>query len=1092
MEGPQKQGPARSDGRVGGRGLSGEDHDEFKQREKDAYDFFGEEGVSFECWTDGQVRRILASRSAFSFFCMRVICSCRSGRVGAPSTALFPIPVPYLRVWSMARGRGSKQRKAQAIQKLLNMAVMALNFEYLRCPLSVVALLRRPPSSHHHRVYERLRWFVKACATTGRISYLGCGRKSFQFGARINELVAALTKIGAVTSSPYGRVEPLGHVPLKNEIAEELMPYRSLEPSRLRLTGRGLWRCDDYLGDLLWLVSKEPRVNCFDIRPPRHLVPDVKKEKKEKVFELCRVWDNQQLLTLCPAELVPPDLRLASRVFNNYKNESTDRQIGDRRGQNFREGVLHGQSRLLPSGTTLLQICPQRFRQMLIGAVTDRRDFYHQFAVTFERASTNYLYPFFRAGDCQDFTAYAALVEGWGKSRNRRMKREAEGDFLAVDRPSLLLDDDMMVAPCFSSLFQGDHLGVEIATEAHSGLLLAHGLLGPKSRLQAGVCLQDDRCVQGLYIDDFFSISKEEGSMWRNSGERALSSEAFCLAKEIYQKEGIVGSDDKDIYESDCFKVVGAEIDSRAELVDGGLVSCGLPAEKRLALAMVAAISAALPMTSDALHSSLVGSLISMLLFRRPAMSTMQEVFQVIPPSELNTLEPKLWRLRRSAASELAVIAALAPVLASNLAAPPLPKIYATDASLKKGGITEADIPERLSLLLWRDADKRGANVPLQTKSGAIIKAYDPWFEETGTALPESEDGLYHGRGASDHSGEDEAVPRPIGLSFDFVEVCGGSGVVTKRLASLGISCGPILDLTYSPHYDLTEKRMIAWVLFMMEEGRLRSFLVAPPCTTFSPAAHPSLRSYQLPQGYDLHHPRVRLGNLLAYAALTLLFAGLRLRVFGLGEQPRRSKMRWLRQWKRLLHLGAREAFLASCMFGSIHQKEFCLVSSHMKVELLSRRCTRDHPHVAIQGKFTKPSAIYCDGLAEALARFYKDHLVARSRAEDRLLVQVEGLEDQLSNDACLGLRWRTLASWSWKGASHVNLLETAAALKLYREVALQGGDARFVYLGDSHVARSSLARGRTSSLAMRPLLKQASSLCIAYGLYPAGRFAPT
>ena len=355
----------------------------------------------------------------------------------------------------------------------------------------------------------------------------------------------------------------------------------------------------------MWLVFKEPRVNCFDIRPPRHLVPDVKKEKKEKVFELCRVWDTQQLLTLCPAELVPEDLRLASRVFNNFKNESTDRQIGDRRGQNFREGVLHGQSRQLPSGATLLQICPRRFKQMLIGAVTDRKDFYHQFSVSFERASTNYLYPFFRAGDFKDFTAYAALVEGWGKAQGRRtVRREDEGDFLAVDRPSLLLEEEMMIAPCFSSLFQGDHLGVEIATEAHSGLLLAHGLLSPHSRLQAGVCLQDDRCVQGLYIDDFFSISKEERSMWRSSDKRPLSSEAFCLAKEIYKKEGIIGSDDKDIYESNHFRVVGAEVDSRDDLVEGGLVACGLPAEKRLSLAMVAAMSAAMPMTSDALHSS--------------------------------------------------------------------------------------------------------------------------------------------------------------------------------------------------------------------------------------------------------------------------------------------------------------------------------------------------------------------------------------------------------------------------------------------------------------------------------------------------------
>ena len=112
--------------------------------------------------------------------------------------------------------------------------------------------------------------------------------------------------------------------------------------------------------------------------------------------------------------------------------------------------------------------------------------------------------------------------------------------------------------------------------------------------------------------------------------------------------------------------------------------------------------------------------------------------------------------------------------------------------------------------------------------------------------------------------------------------------------------------------------------------------------------------------------------------------------------------------------------------------------------------------------------------------------------SKERLSLQVDGLEDQLSNDLCLNLRWATRSSWKWKGAAHVNLLETAATLKLYRSIALEGGDARFTYLGDSHVARSSLARGRTSSLAMRPLLKQASSLSIAYGLYAAGRFAPT
>lgn len=33
------------------------------------------------------------------------------------------------------------------------------------------------------------------------------------------------------------------------------------------------------------------------------------------------VWDSQEVLQLCPVELLPPDLRLASRLFSNYKSK---------------------------------------------------------------------------------------------------------------------------------------------------------------------------------------------------------------------------------------------------------------------------------------------------------------------------------------------------------------------------------------------------------------------------------------------------------------------------------------------------------------------------------------------------------------------------------------------------------------------------------------------------------------------------------------------------------------------------------------------------------------------------------------------------
>ena len=93
----------------------------------------------------------------------------------------------------------------------------------------------------------------------------------------------------------------------------------------------------------------------------------------------------------------------------------------------------------------------------------------------------------------------------------------------------------------------------------------------------------------------------------------------------------------------------------------------------------------------------------------------------------------------------------------------------------------------------------------------------------------------------------------------------------------------------------------------MLEDGRLLAFLVAPPCTTYSPAAFPALRSYQVPMGYDLTNPRVLLGNTLAFRCILLLQVAKRTGAFGAIEQPLRSKMRWLPHWRRMMRLGAKE-----------------------------------------------------------------------------------------------------------------------------------------------------------------------------------------
>ena len=705
--------------------------------------------------------------------------------------------------------------------------------------------------------------------------------------------------------------------------------------------------------------------------------------------------------------------------------------------------------------------------------------------MTSERSSRNAIYPVFKAKDFVDTKAYEVFRQSFPLKR-KRGDRIAEGDYLlGRGQPrSLLVPEDGPVIACFRALFQGDHLGVEISCDSHGSLLEAHGLLCPGGRLRSSAAIEDDGVVQGLVIDDFFVVSREERSAQLNL-EDTGSVRAFRHAKRIYEQQGIIGSDDKDEIGKLVAKVCGAQIDSSPGAVEKGIVSLGAPVEKRLALALLSVAVARFPYTTDTVHSSLIGSWISVMLLRRPTMCILNEVFRVIPAEALDTERPSLWRLPRKAADELLVASCVAPLMVSNLAVPFLDEIFATDASNAKGGITKATVPEEVAKALWRTADKNAPNLPLLRSSQSVVREHDLLHEE---------DEAFEGSFAKDGRTErgDEEVSRPIGLNFQFIEICGGSGVVTEWASKAGLVCGPVIDLAHSRQYNLAFPQVLSWVLFMLEEKRISGYLVSPPCTSFSPAAYPAVRSYEIPRGFNPALEKVRVGNKLAFASITLLHGGLRLNCFGLGEQPWRSKMRWLREWRALVKRGATEVKVASCAFGSPHQKEFCFVGVNMKVELLEARCTRDHVHIPIQGRFTRPSSVYAPLLAKRLACFFKAHIDAIEKAEIRHDLRASGLEDVVSNDILVSADWRIEASWPWTGRSHINVLEAEAVTKLFRILAKQGGDCRLTYFIDSHVAGSALCRGRSASFALQKVLKKACSLCLAFGLYPANRFAPT
>ena len=146
---------------------------------------------------------------------------------------------------------------------------------------------------------------------------------------------------------------------------------------------------------------------------------------------------------------------------------------------------------------------------------------------------------------------------------------------------------------------------------------------------------------------------------------------------------------------------------------------------------------------------------------RRPSMAIFDKVFGVVDSLTADPEDPEIKVLSRAAAEELAVASCLAPILSSNVAVPFSTKIFATDASNSKGAYVSAEVEEELSKLLWRSADKKGQNLPLLTPSQSVRREYHWSFEEQGKGhdLPGEE------------NEDEQKVPRPLGLWYEFVEV---------------------------------------------------------------------------------------------------------------------------------------------------------------------------------------------------------------------------------------------------------------------------------------------------------------------------------
>eukprot|EP00435_Cladocopium_sp_Y103_P064764 s777_g26.t1 len=493
-------------------------------------------------------------------------------------------------------------------------------------------------------------------------------------------------------------------------------------------------------------------------------------------------------------------------------------------------------------------------------------------------------------------------------------------------------------------------------------------------------------------------------------------------------------SPEKDILGSRHFKVVGAEIDASDRTKSVGLTTVvAAPLQKRIALSVLTLRVAQLPCISSDLAARLTGNWTSVFMFRRCLTCLMNEIYKFA--SEDKSKNHEVFEMPRSTAQELVLSAIFSFLAISDVSVSYLDRLFATDASMRQGAVVSRPIMPDIAKVLWLGGDKKGAYTTLDAPFRELRRAL-------GDEEVEREDEAAD-FGLSTSAGFDEPPRRSLDFSFDFVEICGGAASVSSFLAKRGFEVMPPIELSDSPHYDVRQLRLIEWLCDMLRTGRLRLVMVEPVCTTFSPTAHPAVRSYKEPKGFNRQCAKTWLGNCIAFRCLFLLWYASACNRPALGEQPGLSKMAWLSIWRFLLEYKAfREAIVASCQFGSIHRKEFRMIGWGIDMERLEVRCPGGHQHVPIEGRFTKPSAMYVPALAEHFGRAFEVAL-RRKRAEEADCMQLQGVESVLAKDLLVSGSWELEFAWHWRKPSHINILESSAYVALLKKLTREGGDMR-------------------------------------------------
>lgn len=293
--------------------------------------------MSYPKWCALLVGNVLRTRTPFARFLSDSLSMSRSMTSRSASTPIFfPVPVlDFENLGRMPEACSSGVRRKRHLDRAVHTICMALNFWHSGGRWIDATQLQRRPNAEHLTLYQKLTALIRSDGWTASFEISKSGRKAPELIARLSELSILLTARGSPACS-YDRT--FVGIPVGEEAmaAPEVTPFRDLDASRLKVTGTGHWDATQFLDDELAMAYREPQTLCggLDVGPQPFL-----RDSPSEIAALARLWDVNGLLLLHDQ---PCKRGTLSKVFNSYKNELVDRQIGDRRGRNGLEKKIAG------------------------------------------------------------------------------------------------------------------------------------------------------------------------------------------------------------------------------------------------------------------------------------------------------------------------------------------------------------------------------------------------------------------------------------------------------------------------------------------------------------------------------------------------------------------------------------------------------------------------------------------------------------------------------------------------------------------------------------------------------------------------------